>query len=292
MPTPWTADWTALVAKLKKKPLILTIHNDMDKPGFFGKFVTWVYLHTFFQLTLYFADKVIIVNPEWRTAFKKTRKIFERISAKVITIPNGVDINLFHPGVKKNKDNIILFVSILDEHHRFKGFEYLLSAMSQIKASVPDVKLVVVGEGSLVDEYKEKAKKLGISNIVEFHGGKTQAELINYYQSAKVFVLPSIEIEGFGIVLLEAMASGVPVVTTDVAGVASQIREYKTGLVVERGNSKKITEAVVAILNNNKEQEAMSLRGRKLMEERYSWFTAAKILSSVFEENYNAKHKF
>ena len=284
MPTPWTSDITVLVAKLKGKRSILTVHNDMDKPDLFGKIITWIYLHTFFQVTLYFVDKIIIVNPHWKTAFKKTRNIFERFSSKITTLPNGVDTEMFQPSTNKSKHPTILFVSILDEHHRFKGFNYLIHAIPKIKEKIPNVKLIVVGEGALVDEYREESKKMGVEDVIEFHGKKTQEELIQYYQRSNVFVLPSIEIEGFGIVLLEAMASGIPVVTTDVAGVAPEISQHKTGMVVAKANSKELADVIIAILENVDDQRRMGARGRKLIEERYGWGMIAKKISKIFNE--------
>ena len=108
MPTPWSADWSALVARLRKKPLVLTIHNDMDKADLFGKVVTWIYVRTFFRLLLRSAAKIIIVNMEWRTSFKKTSHIFERYGKKVIAIPNGVDTEMFKISAEKTDAHRIL----------------------------------------------------------------------------------------------------------------------------------------------------------------------------------------
>ena len=284
MPTPWTADWTVLIAALRGKSSVITVHNDMDKPDFFGKIMTWIYLHTVFLLTLYLADRVIIVNPNWKTAFKKTRHIFERIGDKVTAIPNGINTDLFLPPAKKSERNVILFVSILDEHHRFKGFDYLLEAMPVIKERVDDVKLIVVGEGELVNEYREYAKKLGIEDSIEFYGKKTQAEIVKYYQDAKVFVLPSIEIEGFGIVLLEAMASGLPVVTTSVAGVALEIKENQAGIVIKPRDAAALADALIRILGSKAMQEAMGSQGRSLTIRQYGWHTVAESVLKVFKE--------
>ncbi|MBA3788860.1 glycosyltransferase family 4 protein [Patescibacteria group bacterium] len=284
MPTPWTADLTVLIAKLKGKRSVLTIHNDMDKPDVVGKIITWVYLHTFFQLTLLLTNKIIIVNPEWRTAFKNTRRLLNRFKNKIVTIPNGIDTDFFKPSLAKSTGNTILFVSILDEHHRFKGFEYLLDAMVRIQSEIPNIKLIVVGEGILVSEYREKAAALGLEKVIEFHGPKTQEELVSYYQNSKVFVLPSIEIEGFGIVLLEAMASELAVVTTDVAGITKDIEKHRTGYVIPPADSVKLAEAIIRILKNTDERNSMGQRGRRLMTEQYSWQQIASDVSQVFKD--------
>lgn len=283
LPTPWAADWTVLIAKLRNKPVVLTIQNDLDKPDIIGKIVTWIYLHTLFQITLKLADKVVIVNPDWKKTFKKTAHLFEQIPEKVIVAPNAVDINLFKPSENKYRKNSILFVSVLDEYHRFKGFDYLLDALPEVKMKIPDAKLVVVGEGVLVDEYRNKALRLGVGDMVEFHGKKTQAELVSYYQDANVFILPSTEIEGFAIVLLEAMASGVPVIATDVHGVAIEVKERETGIIIPAKNASSIANALLEILASDGSRTRMGNKGRQLIVEKYSWQAVALTLSKLFK---------
>jgi glycosyltransferase involved in cell wall biosynthesis len=283
MPTPWTADWTVLITKLKKKRSVLTIHNDMDKPGLIGKIFTWIYLNTFFRLTIRLADSIIIVNPDWQTAFKKTSHLFKNVLEKVVTVPNGVDVEMFQPSLEKIQENTVLFVSILDKHHHFKGFEYLLDAVSKLKITIPNMSLVVIGEGELVKKYQADAERLGIEKIVKFEGKKTQTELAKYYQNARVFVLPSKEIEGFGIVLLEAMASGIPVVTTDIAGMASEIQKRQAGLVVHPRDSKQLAEAISEILTDPSKQDTMGINGRKLVVDSYSWSSVAVKILEIYK---------
>lgn len=284
MPTPWSADWSALISKLKGKPLVLTIHNDMDKADSFGKVLIWIYVNTFFRLLLKRASKIIIVNTEWRTSFTQTRDIFEQYAEKILSIPNGVDVDLFHPAVKKVNNSSILFVSVLDEHHRFKGFNYLLKAMVDIKKEIPTIKLIVVGDGQLLKEYKEMATELDLNDSVEFHGKKNQQELVTYYQNTNAFVLPSIEIEGMPLVLLEAMSSGLPVVTTNVTGMASEIATYKAGLVIPPRDPKKLSDAITQLLKDDNLKEKMGINARNLAVEKYSWKMLAQKLADLFEE--------
>ncbi len=283
MPTPWTADWSVLIAKLRSKTSLLTIHNDMDKPDTVGKWMTWIYIHTVFRLTLHLSDRIII-NPYWKETFGKTAEVLAKYGRKIVTIPNGVDLELFYPPSRLADRNTILFVSILDAHHRFKGFDYLLEAMPEIISNVGDARLVAVGAGALVDEYREKARRLGLADHVRFAGGKTQSELLEYYQSATVFVLPSIEIEGFGIVVLEALACGVPVVSTNVVGIAPEITARKTGIVVPPRDHAKLAEAIVSILENKDERARMSARGLDLILENYSWEKIAAVFSRMLSQ--------
>jgi len=285
MPTPWTSDWTVLIAKLRRKKAFITIHNDMNKPDWWGSIVTYVYMRTVFRFTLLLADRIIIVNPDWQTAFKETKQLYLPYKDKVSTFPNGVDTALFSPTSSPPQEaQSILFVSILDKHHGFKGFEYLLGAMPTILRDFPEVLLDVIGDGSLRQEYIERTNQLGLSESVKFHGAKSQSELVEYYQHANVFVLPSTEIEGFGIVLLEAMACGVAVVSTNIVGVAKQIEQNNTGIIIEPRNTESLTQAIVHLLKNPLMAREMGSNGRDLALKSYSWQHVSNQVSTLYDE--------
>ncbi len=284
MPTPWTADWTIIIAKLRGKKSVLTVHNDMSKPSLLGRLVTKLYLNTLFRLTLKLADRIIIVNPSWPTSFKETAHLFKPYASKIMSIPNGVDTTLFKPSPTNPSANTILFVSILDIHHKFKGFDYLLSAFVKVKKALPDSKLVVVGEGELKVVYEAKAHALGLKDSVEFVGQKTQAETVAYYQSAGVFVLPSTTIEGFGIVLLEALSCGLPVVATNITGLTDEIETNDAGIIVAPSDVDALSAAIIKMLSNPSLAGAMRKRSRQLVERSYSWDKVATNITKLYEE--------
>lgn len=281
MPTPWSCDWSTLVSKIKQKPVVLTIHNDMQKPGFLTKIITDIYLNTVFRITLSLADRIIIVNPNWEQAFHYTKNLLLPYKNKMSVIPNGVDTQLFKPS-KKNKEWDILFVSLLDEHHEFKGLQYLLDSVKQLLKTIPNLRVCIVGEGVLKEKYQKKAQIMGISKNISFVGEVAQSNLPNYFQQAKVFVLPSTDTEGYGIVLLESMACGTPVITTSIAGVASDINEHKTGIVIEPKNVEHLTNAIQTILSDNKVYNEMSKNSRKLVRENYSWEKIAQHILKIY----------
>ncbi len=234
MPTPWSADWSVLIARIMRKRSIITIHNDMDKSSFLGKVITKIYLFTFFKLTLTLVDKIIIVNPAWESSFSATKKLLTPYKKKILTIPNGIDLALFKKPAREDIKKIsLLFISVLDKHHKFKGLDYLLEALTMIKKDFVDIELTIVGEGELKKYYQQKVQLAGLNDNVHFVGEVNQENLVSYYNTASIFILPSIEIEGFGIVLLEAMACNVPVIATNIVGMSGDIKKYNTGLVVE-----------------------------------------------------------
>lgn len=284
MPTPWTADWSVLLTKIMRKKSVLTIHNDMDKSSLISKIVTKVYLNTVFKITLSLVDKIIIVNPNWKKSFISTGLILAKYENKISIIPNGVDLSLFNKSKENRKKNTILFVSILDKHHSFKGLDYLLEALVSVSKSFPDVNLLIVGEGEMKKNYELKAKQLKIDKHITFVGEINQNELSDYYNKASLFVLPSTEIEGFGIVLLEAMACSLPVITTNIAGVWKDIKDYNAGIIVKPRDSIELSNAIISILKNSKKADLVGRNGNKLIKEKYDWKIIANQIKSLYKE--------
>lgn len=283
MPTPWSSDWSILLSKLMGKKSIITIHNDMDKAGFLSKIITEIYLHTIFLLSLSLVDKIIIVNKDWERSFSNTGKILSKFINKIIVSPNGVDTDFFKPlKVRRNK-NSVLFVSILDKHHEFKGLSYLLEAIKLVKKTIPDIKLTIVGEGEMKNFYINKVRELSIEKSVKFAGEKNQKELVSLYNSHSVFVLPSTEIEGFGIVTIEAMACKTPVIITNIVGVAGEVEKNNCGIVVQSKSAEDLGKAIIMMLINTELFKNVGENGQKLIETKYSWKRIVRQIIIIYD---------
>jgi len=255
----------------------------MDKPGFLAKLVTKAYLYSLFKLTLTFVDNIIIVNPDWENSFGATKKLLMPYKKKISIIPNGIDLALFKKSASGSvKKNSLLFISILDKHHEFKGLDYLLEALKMVKRDFPDIELTIVGEGELKKHYQQKARLLDLDDNVRFIGEVKQEDLVSYYNAASVFILPSTEIEGFGIVLLEAMACNVPVIATSIVGTSSDIKKYNAGLIVEPRKAEELAQAITTIIRDPTLAETMGSNGRNLVEEKYDWKEIAKQIENIY----------
>jgi glycosyltransferase involved in cell wall biosynthesis len=283
MPTPWSSDMSILLAKIMKKKSIITIHNDMDKSSFISKVVTKIYLYTFYKISLRLVDKIIVINPNWETSFTATKNILKNHKKKISVLPNGIDLSLFKQTHKDRQNkNKLLFVSVLDKHHSFKGIDYLLEAVKIVTNTIPDVELSIVGEGELKKYYQKKSKKLNIQKNVLFIGEVKHTDLANYYNNASVFILPSTEIEGFGIVLLEAMACALPVIATDIVGTSKDIKKYNAGIIVKPKKTRVLANAILKLLNNQQQAKHMGANGRKLVEENYDWEKIATQIERIY----------
>lgn len=283
IPTPWSADWSAFYSNSKKKPLVVTYHNDIIGQGL-ASLVAHIYNSVGLNYVLKTAAKIIITQPGYLQSSSHLAKYRDKIEV----IPNGVDVEKFQPiQASDNEDkSTIFFLSVLDEFHKYKGLDYLLEALKIVKNNVPDVKLIVGGKGVLLDHYQEMAASLGLKDNVEFAGFIPDEEIADYYSQASVFVLPSISSlqEGFGIVALEALACQTPVVTTDIVGVAHDLKQIKGGIVIPPRDTHKLADAITQILSDAQMQKEMGQRGRKLVQEKYTWKVVASSMEKVYKE--------
>lgn len=294
IPTPWSADWSAFSSKTKNKPLVVTYHNDIIGQGFAG-YIAGAYNSTGLKLVLQRADKIIITQP----GYLQSSSHLLKYQNKIEVIPNGVDLDKFYPkenaaveddfnhndkdGFSQN-ENIIFFLSVLDEFHKYKGLEYLLKAIKIVKNEISNLKLIVGGKGVLSDYYQKMSFSLGLEDNVDFAGFIPDEHIAEYYGRSNVFVLPSISSlqEGFGIVALEALACKTPVITTEIVGVADDLEKVNGGIVVPPKNPEMLADALIRILDDKKLQMKMGEQGRELVEEKYTWKGIAERMEKLY----------
>ncbi|WP_048147934.1 glycosyltransferase family 4 protein [Palaeococcus ferrophilus] len=203
----------------------------------------------------------------------------------VEVVPNGVDDKRFRPsqGGEELKEelgiegNVVLYVSRMSYR---KGPHVLLNAF----AGIEDATLVMAGSGEMLPFLKAQARFLGVEDHVRFLGYVPDEMLPRLYDMADVFVLPSTTAEAFGIVVLEAMASGVPVIATDVGGIPEIVRESESGLLVPPGNELELRKAIERLLKNEELREFYGKNGRRTVEERYSWDVVARQVEERYLE--------
>jgi glycosyltransferase involved in cell wall biosynthesis len=280
LPTPWSADWSAIIAKITNKPLVLTYHNDIAGNGF-ANYIAKFYNATMLKLLLSKADVIIITH----TGYYDYSPFLKPYKDKIDVIPIGVDIERFKPSKTEKGGPVLFFLSVLDKFHRYKGLDYLLKALTIVKEEISDVKLIVGGDGELSYYYRGMADSLDLKANVDFTGFVSTEQIVDCYNNCNAFVLPSISAqqEGFGIVLLEAMACGKPVIATDIVGIAKETKERNAGKIVIPKDVKELSNAIIEILQDKKVAQEMGMNGRRLVEERYSWEKIAKRINGVYK---------
>ncbi len=204
-----------------------------------------------------------------------------------VVIPNGIECARFAgPGIKPierfddGRPNI-LFVGRLDKR---KGFRHLLRAYPYIKRTVPDARLIVVGGYTDQDKapYIRYARTHRLHGI-HFVGYVEPMELPRYYHTATVFCAPSTGFESFGIVLLEAMAAGVPIVASDIAGYRGVLENCAEGYLVSPGDEQAISRSIVGLLSAPEERARMSECGRRKAAQ-YDWSIIADRVLAYYQQ--------
>jgi glycosyltransferase involved in cell wall biosynthesis len=285
LPTPWSADWSALISMAKRKPLVLTYQNDIVGTGWAGA-IAGLYNFSSLRLLLRAASKIIITQPNYAASSIYLNKYKNKIKI----IPIGVDIDRFGPisrqRIETEERKVLFFLGLLDQFHKYKGLDYLLEALSIVKKRVPYVKLLVGGAGELLNYYQDMAIRLGLSDNVEFLGFISEDMLAHCYNRCDAFVLPSISSkqEGFGIVLLEAMACGRPIISTDIVGVAEDVKRCNAGKIVGPKDVNALADAILDIITNEALAEEMGMRGRRLVEEKYTWKMIGSEMLKMYRE--------
>lgn len=199
-------------------------------------------------------------------------------------IPNGVDTTLFHPGAKpiealKDGKINILYVGRLEKR---KGIKYLLQAYKIVKDQNPMARLILVGPGeNLRKRYKKYVKDNNLKDVV-FIGCVPNEELPRYYASADIFCAPSTGNESFGIVLLEAMASGKPVIATNIEGYSEVVQDKIQGLLVPPKDAYTLADKINILIKEEALRMYMGFRG----EARAAEFSWEKVTQQVLDYYY------
>ena len=206
-----------------------------------------------------------------------TLKGFENFPGPKAIIPNGIDLKEFNPRVEKIKRFLdrklnLLFVGRLEER---KGLIYLLKAYQILQKTLlfkqknAGIRLLVVGEGPLKQECERFVREEGLREVY-FEGEKTNQELVSYYNTADIFVSPAIFGESFGIIFLEAMACGKPLVGFANDGYQDFLKDKKGGILAENRNERDLAEKIAILIKNPKLRREMGKQG--LIEVKsYSW---------------------
>jgi phosphatidyl-myo-inositol alpha-mannosyltransferase len=199
-------------------------------------------------------------------------------------VPNGVDVGRFSSatpllGLLRPGDGpVLLFVGRLEER---KGLEHLVRAFPILKTTRPDLRLVVVGEGPERDRVQSLLPP-SLRVDVDFLGRVDAGDLPALYAACDVFVAPSLGGESFGIVLIEAMAAGAPVVASDIPGYASVVTDGVTGRLVPPGDPRALAEALEALLANPSLRTALSSQAREGVD-AYDWPSVASQVRDRYE---------
>ncbi|MFF8400123.1 glycosyltransferase family 4 protein [Streptomyces sp. NPDC014846] len=214
-------------------------------------------------------------------------------AGRMAQLPPGVDEKTFHPGSGGDEVRarlgltdrpVVVCVSRLVPR---KGQDTLIRALPRILATEPDTVLLVVGGGPYEQDLRRLARETGVDASVRFTGAVPWSELPAHYGAGDVFAMPcrtrrgGLDVEGLGIVYLEASATGLPVVAGDSGGAPDAVLDGETGWVVRGGEPAEAADRITALLGDAELRRRMGERGRRWVEEKWRWDLLAERLKEL-----------
>ncbi|ACK73634.1 glycosyl transferase group 1 [Gloeothece citriformis PCC 7424] len=189
----------------------------------------------------------------------------------------GIEPSLFELTSHQSDRKRLLYVGRLAVE---KGLPILLEALATLKSYHQDMLLIVVGDGSDRPKLESLTQNLGLSNNVKFVGYQSQGEVRNYLQQTDIFILPSFA-EGLPVSLMEALAAGVPVVTTQIAGVSELVEDGVNGYLVPPGDSTLLAKRIDLLLKDPDQRRKLGTSGRAKVEQDFNIYSETERLSKV-----------
>ena len=259
----------ALIFKIFHKKIPIVAHYHLDEDGLFFNFVNKLFLS---RCDLVIAD----------SKFLKKRLIgkYKLSPNKVAVIYCGTDLNI-KPGKKDQKiqekynlfgKKVFIYMGRLIERKRP---DFLLEIFNLVHKKYPGTALLIFGEGPLLKNLQDKIKRYSLEDCVYLLGTTFGAEKVRFYNSSDVFIFPSIN-EGFVLVILEALAAGLPIIASKAVSLGEAVDNHKNGILVDPYNMRKWREAMEFLIKNPGKSLEMGRLSRKIAEERVSWDPTAQ----------------
>ena len=267
-----------LAAILARVPVIIThVHST-----YYGYSKRNLLIERFLS---FFTDKIVCVSVAVQKFVLEVEGINEK---KPLVIYNGVE----DMGVREAKSEVsrksfgisdskivVITVASLTPH---KGHGVLIDAMHILTQAYQNLRLLIVGDGPLRNDLAEYVMRLDLSRNIVFTGLKR--DIYSLLRLSDIFVLPSLEREGLGIAMIEAMACGLPVIGTRLGGIPEVIEENVNGFLVTPGNPEELAVAIEKLISDKTARERMGRMGRKIFEKKFTVTKMTESIESLYDE--------
>ncbi|GIO89211.1 glycosyl transferase [Paenibacillus lactis] len=246
-------------------------------------------------LTYRRSDSFIVLSEYFRDILRNTYGVDER---KIHIIPGAVDHHLFLPN--PDREGLRLQMGILPDQPvlfcirrlvRRMGIDRLIHAMVAVVREHPDVRLYIGGDGPMREPYEALIRELGLTANVRLLGRIANEELVQYYQAADISIVPTLTLEGFGLITVESLACGTPVFGTPYGGTKEILHRISDELMFEDGTSEAMSRKIIDVLNGESflpSREAC----REHVLNRYTWNRVAEAVTEVFAEEIDKRRVF
>lgn len=209
-----------------------------------------------------------------------TKNLIYNISkeANCIDLPLGVNHEFFKPISNLKENNQVFKICTVSRIEKFKGHDFIAKVLVKIPVEYRNrIEWNIAGTGNYLNELTTTIDNLGIQDIVKFHGFVKDSNLPIFYNKNDLFILPTredvgnINVEGFGLVFLEAQSCGIPVIGTKTGGISDAIKEKNGGWLIEQDNEKVLYDLLISFLNDKTQLEQEGAKARKRVEESCTW---------------------
>ena len=272
------------IARDMGKKAVLTTHTVSFMPDYEYLWSALSYSYPVYRIMLSNADRIIAVSESAR------RFISYFTDVPVSVIPNGVDTSRFRRMEREEARGIMGFGSepsflYVGRLVSKKGLFTLILAFRSVLKEIPEARLRIAGKGKMKNVLISMSKALGINESIDFLGYVPDELLNPLFSSADIFVLPSSFGESFGIVLLEAMASGTPVIGTKVGGVEEILGNGRYGVLVSPSDPSELANAMVSLMGDENRRRVLERRALKRVRKEYDWRVVARKVMDAYEEH-------
>lgn len=273
----WEKSIFLIISKVFNKKVVLHIHGGGFRNFYLSR---GLIIKILIKFLLNLSDTIIVLSNTWKEFFTQITE-----SDKITIIHNAVNPNFYEVDNTKNSSNKtsiqILFAGYLS---RDKGIYDILDAVPLIIKTRKDVKFVFAGAEDKPGELEIIRKRIirnDIGNYVFFLGVLSKREIISTYENSDIFILPSY-IEGMPLTVLEAMAAGLPVISTPIGGIPEVIVDGVNGFLITPGDYVDLANKISELIENNDFCKMMGMNNQKKIKENYSWDITSKKISSVY----------
>ena len=272
----------------KEIPLVATIHHPItrDRRLALEAAATWKERlsinrwHSFLRMQKKVApqlNRIVCPSNQSKADVIEELKVNEE---NIDVVLNGIDLDSFTRDERvEQKPYRIITTASADVP--LKGLKFLIEAMTEIIEEIPEAHLMVLGRAKKEGDIAKQISRLNLEEKISFRSGLSQSEVVSLYASSHICVIPSLY-EGFGFGAGEAMACGLPLISTQSGGLKEVIGQ--DAVIIEARSSKAIVKAVKDLFSNKDKQLALSIAGRKRMENEFNWMKAAEAYEEIYSK--------
>ena len=284
----------AIAAKWCQVPLVLTVHGSDLFVAKLNPFFKWMSKWTLKQTV-----KVTSSSP----TFLQMVETLGAAKEKQCLVNHGTTPAEFPPAEHQQLVDLRQTLSIPEDHLIVfslgrivlkKGFEYLIQALPQIREKVPNVTVIIGGDGSDLPRLKSIAKEQGVSEYIRFPGTISRADVSVYFHLSDIFTLPAVfdpkgNVDGCPIVIMEAMACGKPVVVTDISGIPEAVLHDETGFLVGEKDPDALATAIVSLLTDSEKRTRFGSAGQQRLLHELTWEKTIQQFIDIYQQHANRK---